>query len=101
MVITPYLWYYSYSRRRTDRSEDDRRMPAERRPFLGAFALAIFITACFGWLIRGAGVSFNVWGYLILLMLCAWLMHGLAGLLRNGRSKGGRVRSVDVYSELD
>jgi hypothetical protein len=76
-------------------------MPAERRPFLGAFALAIFITACFGWLIRGAGISFNVWGYLILLTLCAWLVYGLAGLLGNGRGNGGSVRSVDIYNELD
>jgi len=79
-------------------------MPAERRPFLGAFALAIFITACFGWLFRSAGLSFNVWGYLFLLTLCAWLVYGLASLLRNSRSNGnnGRsVRSIDCFEELE
>jgi hypothetical protein len=75
-------------------------MPAKRRPFLGVFALAIFITACFGWLIRGAGVSFNVWGYLILLALCASLVYGLARLLRNGRGNGG-IRSTDCFEELE
>lgn len=76
-------------------------MPVKRRSILGAFALAIFITACLGWLFQSAGKPFRPWEYLLLLALCALLIHALVSLLRNnGRGRAG-VRSTDSYEELE
>jgi hypothetical protein len=76
-------------------------MLAQRRPFLGAFALAIFVTACLGWLFRGAGKPVAWWLYVIVFALVAWLIYTLAGLLRPNEPRSGHVRAFDNIDELE
>ena len=76
-------------------------MPARRKSFLGALALAVFITTCLAWLFQGAGTSVAAWGYVALLAFSALLILALAGLVRKNGGQGGHVRSIDSYEELE
>lgn len=76
-------------------------MPVQRRTLFGAAVLAIFMTACLGWLFQSAGKPVAWWGYLGLLALCAALVFAVARLLRKDRSRDSDVRSVDTYKELE
>ena len=75
-------------------------MPVQRRMLLGAAVLAVFITACLGWLFQSVGKPVAWWGYLCLLVLSASLVYALARLLRKGVRENG-VQAIDTYKELE
>lgn len=62
--------------------------------------LAIFITACTGWLFQSAGKPVAWWGYLSLLVFSTSLVYALARLLRKGIRESD-VRTIDTYKELE
>ncbi len=72
-----------------------------RRAFLGAFGLAVFVTACLGWIFHGAGKPVPWWLYLFVFALTASLILSLARLLQPNGRRNGRVRSLDTYDEWD
>ncbi len=75
-------------------------MILQRRPLLGALALAGFITICAGWLFQGAGKGFSWWGYGLLFVAVAFLISALARLLRANSSRGP-MRSFDALDETE
>jgi len=76
-------------------------MVVQRRPFLGAFALAIFVTACLGWLFRGAGKPLAWWLYPVVFGVMACLIYALARLLRPNGARNGHAHAFDGFDELE
>jgi hypothetical protein len=76
-------------------------MLTQRRPFLGAFVLAIFVTGCLGWLFHGAGKPVPWWLYLFVFALMASLIYSLACLLQPNGQRGGRARAFDGIDEVE
>lgn len=62
-------------------------MPTGRKPIIGAILIAVFITACLGWLAHSMGVSVPWWSYPPVFALFALGLYGIAGLLLRGGNK--------------
>ena len=74
-------------------------MRKQQKPVLGALLLALFITACLGWLFHGSGTAMPLWGYpLVFLVFVGWL-YGVGRLLINSDENGNPVRSNDISIE--
>jgi hypothetical protein len=76
-------------------------MLVQTRPFAGSFGLAIFVTACLGWLFRGAGEPVPWWLYLVVFALMAAMIYFLARLMRPSGQRVGRVRAFDSIDEVE
>jgi hypothetical protein len=63
--------------------------------------LALFVTACLGWLFRGAGMPFAWWIYVIVFVLAAGLIYALGRLMRANGQRAGRFRAFDSIDELE
>lgn len=70
-------------------------MPTGLKQITGAILIAVFITACLGWLFHGMGVSVPWWSYPLTFCLFALGLYAIARLLL----RGGKKRSFGMTIE--